>query len=370
MLIGGHAQGVEEAPDHVGRQHGRARRVEAAQVHVQLAAGKPVRDLAGPAHRQRRLADTAGPVDGQDRDGAVVLDGLIKQAGERSQLAAAAHEVRDAGRQLVRHQRGGVAGRPGRAGLAGRARGAGRIRGRRGGQPGRPGLEDRGIRWVGVIGQAYPGDGGGLLDRDRDGPVGGGVTGRAVPDHLVEEPGRGDERQRPGGARQRGLERARVQQPERQVDRRGGDPVLVVVDLARMERHPEPDPLPGGVRRVVLPERAGQLTGHGRHEHALGHLRRDQDEHAVAAALLITRVPGDTRARERLLQGTVHAVTDYEPVLVGAPLVPEALDVHDENRAVHGLPRLLHPISRPRTHASNDPPLISVAILTARKRPG
>ncbi|HEY2691406.1 MAG TPA: LysE family transporter [Streptosporangiaceae bacterium] len=51
-------------------------------------------------------------------------------------------------------------------------------------------------------------------------------------------------------------------------------------------------------------------------------------------------------------------------MLVGAPLIPEALDVHHENRAVHGLPRLLHLISPP-DHASNDPPLISVVSLTA-----
>jgi hypothetical protein len=43
--FGRNAQGIEEPADRLSGDHGGAGRVEAAQVHMQLPAGEPVRDL-------------------------------------------------------------------------------------------------------------------------------------------------------------------------------------------------------------------------------------------------------------------------------------------------------------------------------------
>ena len=47
------------------------------------------------------------------------------------------------------------------------------------------------------------------------------------------------------------LERARIHEPERQVDRRAGYAVIVVADLARVQGHPQPDLFLGTMRIVV-----------------------------------------------------------------------------------------------------------------------
>ena len=52
-----HAERVEEPAHRLGRVHDRAVRVEAAQVHVQLAVREPVGDPVRPVHGQGRLAD-------------------------------------------------------------------------------------------------------------------------------------------------------------------------------------------------------------------------------------------------------------------------------------------------------------------------
>ena len=92
-LRSGHAQRVQEPADRVGRQQRSTRRVVAAQVHVQLAVGKPLRDLVGPVHRQRRLAHPGRAVDRADHHRRREFR-PVQQLGQHGQRAGPAGEVR------------------------------------------------------------------------------------------------------------------------------------------------------------------------------------------------------------------------------------------------------------------------------------
>ncbi|MGW1658027.1 hypothetical protein [Streptomyces atratus] len=58
--LGSHAKGIEESADRHGGCDGRlSRRVEAAQVHIQLTVWEAVEVLVGPVQDQAGLADSA-----------------------------------------------------------------------------------------------------------------------------------------------------------------------------------------------------------------------------------------------------------------------------------------------------------------------
>jgi hypothetical protein len=122
--VGRDLEGIEKHPDRVGSQHRRQRRVEAAQVHVQLPVRKRCHELAGNLERQRGLADARQPADRSDHHGLpALLAGLILQAGQPGQLGGATGEVPALGWQLPGHDRGRMrprgAGRRRSSGLSG-----------------------------------------------------------------------------------------------------------------------------------------------------------------------------------------------------------------------------------------------------------
>jgi hypothetical protein len=65
--VGGHAESVEQPPDRLGRLSGLARRREAAQVQVELAAGKLAGRASRPVDRECRFAYPGGAGDRDDQ---------------------------------------------------------------------------------------------------------------------------------------------------------------------------------------------------------------------------------------------------------------------------------------------------------------
>src|SRR5216683_5953403 len=82
------------------------------------------------------------------------------------------------------------------------------------------------IRVSAGIREGDPAGGPGLLEADLLFPVRARSTGD-MPDNLLEEPGRGDDRERPRRSGECRLELSSIKQPESQVDRGGRHPVLV-----------------------------------------------------------------------------------------------------------------------------------------------
>ena len=78
------------------------------------------------------------------------------------------------------------------------------------------------------------------------------------------------------------------------------------------------------------------------HEQALGHLGWNQDEHTVAAVLVTTVGPRDSRAVECFPHRAVQALTNRQLVPVGATPIPEPFNVNDDYGPVNGQPSILH----------------------------
>lgn len=90
---------------------------------------------------------------------------------------------------------------------------------------------------------------------------------------------------------ERGLHRRSVEEPGCQVDRCRRHAVLVVGDLAGVQRQPRPDPFLGPMCGVVLFERIRQGSRQDLRKGRLEHLGRGQNEHAVAAVLVVAIRP-------------------------------------------------------------------------------
>ena len=114
-LVGGHGEGFQQPPDRVAGVDRVAGRVIAAQVHVQLPVGEPVRGLVRPVHGQRGLADPGCSPDRRDDHRSPAGGRLVRQPGQGLQFGGPAAEVGDGGRQLVRPRRLPLS-RPGRRG--------------------------------------------------------------------------------------------------------------------------------------------------------------------------------------------------------------------------------------------------------------
>src|SRR5207247_10953124 len=65
--------------------------------------------------------------------------------------------------------------------------------------------------------------------------------------------------------------------PKGGIDGRAGDPVPVVMDLAGVKGHPQPDPSLPLVGPVVLSQRRGKLAGQPRRQDVFGQPWRHQD---------------------------------------------------------------------------------------------
>ena len=118
------------------------------------------------------------------------------------------------------------------------------------------------------------------------------------------------------------------------VDGRRGDAVVVVGDLARVQRHPQPDPRPGVVRPVVPVQRDGERGGQELDEEPLRDLRRGEDEDTVAAVVGPAVPPRDAGVVERPVQRAVEPRAQRQPVWRRPALIAVALDVHGEDRPV------------------------------------
>ena len=69
QLIGPDLQRVQQHANGIGRASRDARRVETAQVHIQLPVGELLGDLMRPLQRERGLPDPRGTADGRDHRG-------------------------------------------------------------------------------------------------------------------------------------------------------------------------------------------------------------------------------------------------------------------------------------------------------------
>jgi hypothetical protein len=104
---------------------------------------------------------------------------------------------------------------------------------------------------------------------------------------------RDDQREHAARSCERILERPGVEQSERQVNRVGGDAVQVVVDLASVQRHAQPDSLLLRMLSVVPAQRADQRLGQQFDEQCLRHIGRGENEYAVASILAVAVLPRD-----------------------------------------------------------------------------
>jgi hypothetical protein len=187
-----------------------------------------------------------------------------------------------------------------------------------------------------TIRQADPPALGVVLRSHEHWPVGRPDAGRGMPDDLVEEPRRGDDREHPWRPGQRGLQRLGIDQPERPVDRLTGDTVRVIKDLSGVQRHPQPDTLLLPVHAVVRGQLRDQRGRQQLHEQALRDLGRQEDEDAVTPILEIISRPGNFSPPERLAHRPVQPLAYHRLVAVGATVIPEALHVEDDDRPVNG----------------------------------
>ena len=121
------------------------------------------------------------------------------------------------------------------------------------------------------------------------------------------------------------------------------------MDLPGVQRHPQPDPLRARMRAVVRAQRRHQRGRQRFRQQALGHLGRNQDEHAVAAILVTAVIPRNPRAAERVPQRAIQPIADRHLIAIGAALIPEPLNVNDNDGPVNGQPLVLHLPSPPRT---------------------
>jgi hypothetical protein len=74
----------------------------------------------------------------------------------------------------------------------------------------------------------------------------------------------------------------------------------------------------------------------------LRHLRGSQDEDAVTAVFVITVGPSDASVTQSLAQGSVQAITHRDTMRITPALIPEPLDVHDEDGPVDSQALILH----------------------------
>ena len=277
----------------LARLHGRVP-VKAAQVQVELPVRVRAGGPLGPAQRERGLADAGHAADRRDHGSRRALH----ERGEQAEFGCPAGEQRGAGGQLPRALdgrrpvgwRGGIRPVGWRGGIRPVGwRGGIRPVGWRGGiRPPVPGL----------VRDQHPALGGRLLDRYLHPAVGERIARRAVPHHLVEEPGRRDERQHPRRRRERRLELVRLQQPERQIDARTGHPLPVVAHLTGMQRYPQPDLRLRAVHAVMLAQRRGQPVRERLGEQFLRHVGRRKHQDAVTAIFAVAADPRNAALAE------------------------------------------------------------------------
>jgi len=121
--------------------------------------------------------------------------------------------------------------------------------------------------------------------------------------------------------------------------------MLVVPNLPSVQGHPQPDPLGFRVHIIVVAQRGHERRWQRLHEQALRYIRSNQDEHAIAAVLMITVSPWDTCPAECLLHCLVQTVTDSHLIPVSPATISERLDIDRNDGSVNGRALTLHPPS-------------------------
>jgi hypothetical protein len=89
------------------------------------------------------------------------------------------------------------------------------------------------------------------------------------------------------------------------------------------------------MRAVVPAKPCHHRRRQGFHKQALGYLGRDQDQDAITAILVIAVIPRDPCVSKCLTHYAVEAVTNCHLMHVGATLVPESLDVDNDDGPVN-----------------------------------
>jgi hypothetical protein len=105
--LGRDLQRVQKPPDRFGGFRRMTRRVEAAQVGIELAVGEQVGHPVGPVHRERGLADAGRAGDRGDHYRPPRSMPVAEQAVQRLQLRVPPDEPVDAGGKLPRHHPAG-----------------------------------------------------------------------------------------------------------------------------------------------------------------------------------------------------------------------------------------------------------------------
>jgi hypothetical protein len=113
-----------------------------------------------------------------------------------------------------------------------------------------------------------------------------------------------------------------------------------------MHGHPQPDPFLRATIPVVLLQGSHQRTRQRLHEPDLRHLGPGQDQHAVATVLATAASPPDPGMIESPRQCAPQAVADSELMRIGPPLIPEPLNVHNDNGPMYRRTRMRHTTSR------------------------
>lgn len=104
--------------------------------------------------------------------------------------------------------------------------------------------------------------------------------------------------------------------------------MIVIVDLAGVQRHPQPNPLLPAMHHVVLAQRPCQLNRQHIHKQALGHLGRNQNENTVTPIFVVTAGPRDGSIAEGLPQGSIHTVAHRDLMRIFPMSIPEPLHIH------------------------------------------
>jgi hypothetical protein len=103
-----------------------------------------------------------------------------------------------------------------------------------------------------------------------------------------------------------------------------------------MQRHPQPDALGSLVLLVMRTQIHRQRWRQRFCQQALRYLSRNQGEQAIAAIFVKTVLPRDPGTAERVPHRTVQPSANSHLVRIGPAMIPEALDINDDNGPVNG----------------------------------
>lgn len=130
------------------------------------------------------------------------------------------------------------------------------------------------------------------------------------------------------------------------------------MNLAGMQRYPQPDPFLLGVSSIVPDQRLREVRRQSRDQPALRYHRRDEDP--IPAVFGYAASPADARAGEGLPRRLIHGIAHGQLVGVGPGRIAEPFHVNDQDGAVNGwlkqLTRLTSCSCGPDSSGGDGPP--------------